>query len=347
MVLGRLLGRTKIIQCPRCLETTTVKSDGQRERCKTKDCEYEFPIQYVQEYELYERMFIQVFGWTAHGKTVFLNAMRLMLMDMGKLWPDYTQQGITELDMTHERILRAELRNGKMPAATTLRDRRPDEVFISKLDSLPRWKSSWLVMMDHAGELFSNLNVNVSTMPFLLKTPMTFFLISIPKTKDDSIGRAGEAMDQLLNTYIQTMLKNKVNFRKDRRQLVVVFTMADKILDLPSELRQYLATDDMWAKMRSRTSVASMDDNAMDLYLTRMGEIDKSIRDWLLVDTDGAPGGANMVRRIEKEGIDARYSLVSATGYDVEQFKDESIPIMPRRILDPFFWAMEFQNNQK
>lgn len=348
MVLGRILGRTKDVQCPRCLEVTTVRSDGQGQRCRAKGCDYEFPIQYIQEYELYERMFIQVFGWTAHGKTVFLNAMRLMLLDIGKLWPQYTQQGITELDMTHERLLRAELKNGKMPPPTTLRDRRPDEVYITKLDTIPRWRSTWLIMMDHAGELFSRFDVeDVKIMPFLLKTPITFFLISIPKTKDDSIGRAGEAMDQLFNTYVQTMLENKINFRKMKRQLVIVFTMADKIPDLPPELRQYLATDDMWAKMRSRTSVPPMDDEAMSNYLTKMHEIDRAIRDWLLVDVDGAPGGANMVRRIEKEGIDARYSLVSATGYDVEQFQNESIPIMPRRILDPFFWAMEFSITKK
>jgi hypothetical protein len=327
----------------------SVRSDGLGQRCKTKDCEYEFPIQYIQEYELYERLFIQVFGWTSHGKTVFLNAMRLMLLDMGKLWPQYTQQGITELDMAHERALRAELKNGKMPAPTQLRDRRPDEVYITKLDMMPRWRSTWLIMMDHAGELFSNFKIGeVKVMPFLLKTPITFFLISIPKTKDDTVGRAGEAMDQLFNTYLQTLLDNKINFRKMKRQLVIVFTMADKILsDLPPELRQYLASDNAWVKMRSPTSVVPMDDEAMIQYIARMHEIDKAIREWLLNDVDGAPGGANMVRRIEKEGIDAHYSLVSATGYDVEQFQNESIPIVPRRILDPFFWAMEFAIPQK
>lgn len=340
--------------CPKCLTTLKISPDADIKTCPVKHsdsstCDYEFPIRYVQNSAYAQPFFIQMFGWTEHGKTVFIDVLRLILLDMRKLWPQYTHQAIAQLDMEHERVLRAQLRQSQMPESTHVRDRQQNEVYIMQLDNMVRWGSRSLVIMDHAGEMFANFEVPVDEMPFLIKSPTTFMIISIPKLKKM---QKGEAMDQLLNIYIQTMVQEKINFRKNRRKLVVVLTMADIIPSLPANLKHYLSTDIVWDNIRS-TKSAHMSLQDMDAYIERMQWVSDEIKDWLQADVDGAPGGANLVGLIEANNIEARYSLISATGYDIEALalsnikNDDSVKgvqLNPRRVLDPFFWALEFQS---
>lgn len=46
-------------------------------------CGQRLPIQYVNNYDEQPPTFVQVLGWTGVGKTVFLQAMTLMLKRMG------------------------------------------------------------------------------------------------------------------------------------------------------------------------------------------------------------------------------------------------------------------------
>jgi hypothetical protein len=82
-----------------------------------------------------------------------------------------------------------------------------------KLEQMLQWGSHWLVIMDHAGEIFKDFHVPVDELPFLIRTPTTFMLLSIPQIRKAD---RGESIDQLLNIYIETMLKHDVNFRKRR-----------------------------------------------------------------------------------------------------------------------------------
>lgn len=340
MQLPTLLRKQNVIMCPKCLTRLKVTED--LKECPVllpngETCGYQFPSRYLQNAHYAEPFFVQVFGWTQHGKTVFLDALRLMLLDMGKFWPGYTHQSLTELDMSHEKVLRASLKNGVMPKPTDIRSRDQNEVYIMQLDNMPRWGSRSLVIMDHAGERFARFDVPADEMPFLVRTLTTFMLISIPRIKE--IGQ-GEAMDQLLNIYIETMTKNKVNFRKENRKLVIVLTMADLIEELPPHLRQYLVTDDHWSMMRGKERPQPMDLAEMQAYLERMQWVSDEIKDWLSSDGDGAPGGANLVGLIKNYNIDARYTLISATG----STPTGETQIHPYRVLDPFFWALEFQS---
>ncbi|MEM7128916.1 MAG: hypothetical protein AAF702_21465 [Chloroflexota bacterium] len=359
ILLNRLKRKKQIgtLMCPKCLTMLKMDAESDIKVCPTKysgdtPCNYEFPIRYIQNSNYVQPFFIQMFGWTEHGKTVFIDVLRLILLDMRKLWPQYTHQAITQLDMEHERVLRAQLRQGQMPESTQVRDRQQNEVYIMQLDNMVRWGSRSLVIMDHAGEMFADFEVPVDEMPFLIKSPTTFLIISIPKLKQT---QKGEAMDQLLNIYIQAMTQHKVNFRKTRRKLVVVLTMADIIPSLPINLKNYLTTDTVWEKIRSPKS-SHMALLEMGAYVERMQWVSDEIKDWLQADADGAPGGANLVGLIESNNIEARYSLISATGFDIETLNmsnvntiDDSehkkgIQLNPRRVLDPFFWALEFQS---
>ena len=62
----------KNLLCPRCLtklETIEVSQDNECPNCRLV-----IPGTYIANYETANPFFIQVFGWTQHGKTVYLNS---------------------------------------------------------------------------------------------------------------------------------------------------------------------------------------------------------------------------------------------------------------------------------
>jgi hypothetical protein len=360
-------GNKKSVRCPKCLENVEVPKDGSmpsnwkckvnlgaKDEEKQQGCYFPFPIRYVNYYEYAELLPVQVFGWSGHGKTVFLDALRLMLLDMRKVWPDYTYQAITQLDMQKERELRSTLRQGMMPPSTQKSsDLNQYSVYIMLLEKMLRYMDKWLVIMDYPGELFQQFKVNVELMPFLEKSRTTFFIVSIPLMMDDKGNVTGESMDQLLNIYLETMLnlerdskrdgkRGNFNFSKERRQIVVVLTMADKLIGhLPQSLRRYMQADTTWSRLRSTTQQPFTDSEMAD-YIKEMRQVDYEIREWLLSDSDGAPGGANLVGLLEShKQITPHYTLMSAVGFEPNE--KNPMPIQPKRVLDPFFWALEFE----
>jgi len=50
-----------------------------------------------------------------------------------------------------------------------------------------------------------------------------------------------------------------------------------------------------------------------------------------------------LVKLIEDTNIEARYTVISSLGQDVSR-DDAAVYINPRRVIDPFLWALEFQS---
>jgi len=308
----------------------------------------------VRDFFAAEILPIQVFGWSGHGKTVFLDTLRLMLLDMRKIWPDYTFQSISQKDMEKESELRGTLRQGKMPDSTKpVSDLSQLDVYIMKLENIVNYRDKWLIVMDYPGELFQKFDVKSHLMPFLKGSNTTFFIISVPLLTDPN-RPSGESIDQLMNIYIETMLRIEEEDKKDRlkrdrdrftfggqkRQIIVVLTMADMLIGhIPIELRRYLQNDTMWSRLRSPNSKPFTPQETA-AYYEGMETASERIRHWLLTDSDGAPGGANLVGLLEGTNVTAHYSLISAVGFHPDE--KQPMPVQPKRVIDPFLWALRF-----
>lgn len=395
---------TKQVICPMCLnlvEVNTVRTDQKcsetldNEFGQSVPCDYEFPLRYILAYGTAKTVPIQVFGWTMHGKTVFLDVLRLMLRGMGKVWPNYGYESFTKHDLEKEREVATDLRSGKMPPATQVIDRSHNLIYVMHARNMLRWGSKSLVIMDHAGERFGidKFKLEVHEIPFLRhKDTTTLMFISIPrmlgmpgsakekealKEKSTTNGKQstrrrteGELMDQLANIYIEAMVKNE-RLAQDSsltqmitkgikqigqsvwatptRKVVVVLTMADKIVyKLPERLREYLATDNWWDRLYVSEREA-MTDQQIEHYLQEMEEISGIIRTWLLDDVEiGAElGGAILVNLLESNNILARYCMISATGHDEVLEHHAGTEITPKRVLDPLFWVLEMQDAKR
>jgi hypothetical protein len=218
-----------------------------------------------------------------------------------------------------------------MPFATQL---NKQETYLMQLDDMDRWGSRTLVMQDVAGEHFYTLQFPVDTLNYILYVPLVLMMISI---YDENEVRSTHSMDQLLNGYIHTLAKNDVNYLEKNRNVIVVLSKADKLIkDLPEEVVNYLVTDPL-------NSFDSKDKNIslnLDEYIKTMKQISNVIRDWVSLSTSGK----NMIMLAKKNNINLEFSAISSLGSDPDTSNNLLNMITPYRVLDPFFWALEFQS---
>ncbi len=323
--------KTQRLICPYCL--AEIRGSRNIERCPV--CKKDLPVQYVHDYKAHPPFFVQVFGWSRTGKTVFLSALTLMLVKMSKVWPRYHYSAATDASQRKVQEINEYIANGHMPPVTQLGEQ---EVYVMLLENMELWGGRALVTRDCAGEIFDNLQVSIDQAPFLLNAPTTFMFISLP----DLPASGGHSMNMLLENYVNTLMKHGVNFNKEKRKLVVVFTKADLIRELPANLRNYLISDPLWAAVNNPGSVQQMDAIAMQEYLETMGRVSEAIRDWIQKD---APGQV-FVRFAESKNIEMRFSVISSTGSPVSDQGSMLQALTPRRVLDPYFWALDLQSQK-
>jgi hypothetical protein len=288
------------------------------------------PMTYAQDRNT-PPIFIQLFGLSGTGKTTFLDMLRLHLYDMDQIWPGFHDRPLTQLDADHKQILLTERRQGIMPGSTPKRERNQNEAYIMYLHYMERWRSCFLVLMDHAGEYFRQLNVPVGEVPFLQHAPVTILLLSLPDMERD-----GQRVNDVLNSYITSLERIGVNFVQ--RQVVIVLNKADRISNLPRALSDYLISDTIYMSLRDRRQLPVLDQTAINQYIGNMQYIDGIIADWLKREI---PGGAAMLGMLSAKGIQVRFTVMSATGHELSG-NAATIEPAPRRVLDPFFWVLEF-----
>ena len=146
-------------------------------------------------------------------------------------------------------------------------------------------------------------------------------------------------MDILLSNYIHTLLVNKINLSNPRRNIVVILSKADLIPQLPNDLRLYLVNDPLRAALSSEGKLEPLDSNKMSHYMKELANISNIIADWLLSRDAGASGFIAMAKA---NNIHVRFSIISSLG-GVDITTGLADDIFPLRVLDPFFWAMDFE----
>ncbi|GCE08117.1 TRAFAC clade GTPase domain-containing protein [Dictyobacter aurantiacus] len=293
------------------------------------------PLAYIRGCKDAPPVFVQLFGLTEAGKTMFLDMLRLHLYDMAHVWDatGFYAQPITQLDVEHKNVLQAERVEGVLPGSTPKRDRDQNEVYIMSLKHMVRWGSRFLVVMDHAGEQFGRLVIDVAEIPFLQHTPVTIMLLSLPDLLRDKM-----RVDNLVNSYITSLEERRVNFARERRQLIIVFSKADIIPDLAPELRDYLSQDTIYAALCDPRQRLQFGEIEVNNYLQEMAHISDVTRQWV---REKVMSGSAMLNMLADRGIDTRFTVMSATGHPLTPGGNTLAP-SPRRVLDPFFWVLEY-----
>ena len=319
------------IICPYCLSEVPKIS-----HCTNSECGREIPILYAQRYQEVLPLFTQIMGWSQVGKTVYLQSLTRMLRSITRIWPECVAAPDSEPTLQFIRAVNGYVEGGSLPPPTPM---GLQDAYIMLLPNMPRWGGRTVVVRDCAGEIFDGLTIPIEQAPYLLHVPTTFFIVSIPDLRTVE-GRKKE-LDQLLSTYISTMTKHGVEFKSSKRSIVVIFSKADELIaELPQKLVRYLENDEILEATKSRGPVTEMNHDAMANYMAQMREINEDIKDWITSDD----AGFRLLSLAKDYSIELRFSLISSLGSKPDENNHLATGWQPRRVLDPYFWALDFQS---
>jgi double-GTPase-like protein len=332
--------------CPFCLER--VPRQKNLATCPHPNCSKELPVLYMQPVRPLSQLPVQVFGWSQHGKSAYLTALTMMLMKMKRIWRSFTWEAVTEASRNKEREVNIYERQGAMPPPTP---KGVDDCYVMLLRKMKPWRDRALLVRDCPGEIFEGIQVPLEHAPFLHRSRTIFMFASLPdllnpESEDKSF--EGWTMNMLMTSFFHTLKSNRIRLRG--RRVVMVLTKADRLLDLPPGLRNYLIDDVVWAASNSpdserilRNFLQGSPDFSVDAfmkrYLASMEETDAAIRRWLILDHNAQ----NFIDLAKDYGVDLRLCLTSATGGPVSPGSALAQRWEPRRVLDPFFWALELE----
>lgn len=318
------------IVCPFCM--TLTKSETPVENCPK--CGLDMPPLYQNA--AYDEpplppFFLQVAGYTKAGKTVWLSALTKMIMEMPRLWPGFFYHAATEETLQFIRDVNEYTRTGKLPIPTAL---GPQQAYIMILKQMATWAGRSLVIRDCSGESFEPMGFAVANMPYFLHVPTTLLFFSL-----SDMEKNGQRMNTLLSNYINTLLSHKIKPKDARRNIVVVLSKADALAGLPNNLRDYLVNDSLWTDMTTPGIPQPLNIERMTKYMNILGNVSNAIADWLRFRDAGADGFISIAN---DSNICLRFTLVSSLGASPNEHNEIEF-FSPRRVLDPFFWAMELE----
>jgi hypothetical protein len=326
----------KKVLCPYCLAEIRYRKEISQCPKAKGGCGSELNSGYVQASGRAQPCFLQIMGWSQHGKTVFLQALTLMIQNLGMAWREglyafspqtkVTKAFLEKVDEAHE--------SGSMPERTQL---ETQDAYIMLLNNMKRWGSRTLVARDVAGEHFDHFTFPEEQIPYVLNVPTTLMMFS----KHDLIGKP-YGMDSLMTSY-QNTLREKIKWIPEQqpRKVVVVLSKADLLADiLPDTLKDYLVNDPLQKILTSPGTVTELDAAFMQNYMQKLAWASQEIEKWV----DQEPRGHNLIQLARINNIHLSFSIISSTGTRPGDDNKMATELQPRRVLDPFFWALEYQS---
>ncbi len=331
------IGNEKVILCPYCLGETHYK--GTIDQCGNQNCKGKLPPQYVQKYESALPFFVQIIGWSSVGKTVYLLALTYMLMNMDKFWLNFYSDPLTETSFEYVKSVREFKKKGSTPVPT---QRNLQEPYIMLMPNMDRWGGRSLIMRDVAGEHFHDFIIDdeaLKALPYLMHVPTTFFMISLSDMDPGGI-HENKQINDLISNYVNSMSAYNRRFHDTRHNIVLVLSKADELGDrLPDQLKRYLLEDPLQAATKENIAPRPLGVSGMETYINEMRSTSRHIQMWV----ETLRGGRATVAMARDNNIHLEFSLVSSSGSRAESgsFVND---LTPMRVLDPFFWALDFQS---
>jgi hypothetical protein len=274
-----------------------------------------------------------------HGKTSFLWALSYMARNLSLFWPKYAcWPQDAAMDASFQAMLAA-VKDRELPGETLTSTRMG-----LTLRDMARWGERRLFVEDDHDPVFSGAEgIATDSRKVNWGVPICW-LLSLPDLGENE----AQFVDLQLDKLIRERLRSARSFEAEPLRLVIALTKADRIPDLPPELRDYLKVDPLAAVVEAvsrfenggeepERPVLLFDERSVHLYLETLTTVHQKVASWLATTL---PGGL-LVRRADAHQINLRFCLVSATGSDLRSNGHLAIPWRPRRVLDPFFWALE------
>ncbi len=288
------------------------------------------PPLYVHDYRAYPPIVLNVVGFRAHGKTVFLSALYHTFKRFGlhRFWPRFSMLPINQNSLTGILEKIDALDAGLLPEPNQQIFPEPVMIHADGLPFVKRGKAT-LLIYDAAGESFEAPEDMIDYAHFVKKARTLFFLVSIPRIRRSGSSDVAAEMERLLSVYLHGMAG--MNGLTSKQNLIVVFTAADELLP---DLRPWGA---LYGYVQGKASPDTLCLSQSDSYLTHMQRISRCLEAFAQ-ETFGAHQFLNIAR---ERFASVQFSIVSSLG--ARPGADGLLPagIEPSRILDPLLWLFE------
>ncbi len=297
---------------------------------------YEIPVDYLEKYSKNPPLWLVTVGYSQHGKTCFLSALTMMLENLNSVWPT-TYFPLDQNTRDQIRQMRIEMAEGSQPKPTQLKE-IPQPLLLHMYD-IPDVGSKSLIVYDSAGEAFDQIldDEDAKNLSALREVNNIWFLISLKDLEKDKSRR----LFDLFNIYVDGMKRLMKGASLEGRNLIVVYTKADKLGDrLPADIKNYLYNDpfqDLTNEHSPRNTDAMRTVTVKD-YFDKMKTISKGLEEYTKTDI---PTGGAFINLARRSGMGIYFTAMSALGADPDPY-DNSLPTDAKRIrvLDPLLWAL-------
>lgn len=319
------------IRCPFCL----LENPYQPESRDCSSCGRESPVAYIKEFSETKPLWVHTVGFTGHGKSVYLSLLLSYIEKMSYLWSNAYYRPLNDDALGNIQANRNRINNGIMPEKTNVAD-FPIPVLM-QLKNMKRWKDRCLIMHDLAGENYGTIQKTSEAGKFISFASTSLFMISL----EEIVRVNSHKVSDLFDIYLSAL--ERMNSEVVGRNIVVVYTKADILTNLPDRVSQYLQDDHLWSGLLSLKR-QDFSESHMEEYIQYMNYISNQLREYTI---DKIDGGLQLIHAAEGKGITLRFCVTSALGSPTDSHNTMIVPISPKRVLDPLFWIMELDQRKK
>lgn len=287
---------------------------------------------------------VELVSLPGHGKTSYVWALLYALRRMDQLIPRYACRPKDEVTRARvEHVHRAV--GGEVPGSTAgaaeeqlrLELRRVGPYEIKELALRDRRDLLWEKPVP-AASVAEETPVVAAPLPAIRWDVPICWLLSLADLKTEDEAVLDLKLDELLH---QRRLAGR-DFATPLK-LILVFTKADRLANLPVELRDELKADPLRTVLAAdgnglASTMRPWSEQDFRGYLAGTWAIHEHLAKWF----PSLPAGRLFMARAHEHQVDIRFTLVSATGGDKLCTTDLGMPWAPRRVLDPILFAFDF-----
>lgn len=314
--------------CPFCCN---VHDFTKSQQC-LRHSEWEVPSSFIKNYDAFPPIWLPTVGFERYGKSTYLSALTLLLSRMGQVIPSLWYQPLDKY--TYDEIQKMRALDDKVPPPTSAS--LPLRPLLFRVGDMGPLGSRCLVLHDVPGEIFKAPEKVGENVPALREASTVWFLISLPNLEKDK-----RTINDLLMVYLSGMEDLKSDVRG--WNLIVIYTKADIVTRFPNDLQEYFLNDPLTQVARGE---AFGDIKGFDIgsYLEKMTSISEQLEEFTATQVEG---GKSFINLAKAKGMNLVFSLVSALGHQPDNENKLQYEKSPRRVLDPFLWALTLERKRK
>jgi hypothetical protein len=319
-------------KCPFCLTPQFFNTSTPRPSCSNPSCtQKEVPIAYVKDYAQARPVWVHAVGYKSHGKTVFLTTLIDHIEKIPYIWSGSHIRILNQSSLDYITQHRRRIANGEMPQQTPNNFPIPILIHMKKM---PRWKDRCFIMYDTGGENFAQIDATAEKAKFIAHANSSILIISLP----DLLISPDQRVNYLFDTYLAALELLETN--PNQRDLIITYTKADLIENLPPIIHEYLMDDNLWECV-SNLQTLSMSESSTKSYVDTMNFISDKLREYTISKIEA---GLPFIASAESRGFTLKFTINTSLGIAPNRENRITAPPHPRRVIDPLLWTFELNN---